>query len=109
MDFNSIFSKVQEAQENLKKAQEGLVNISETAEAGGGMVKVTVNGKRQITDISIDSDIISKDDKEMIQDLVIAATNKALEKIEIKIKEELAESTSGMMPNIPGFDLSKFM
>lgn len=109
MDFSSIFSKVQEAQENLKKAQEGLVNISVTAEAGGGMVKVTINGSRQLTAISIDPDIISKDDKEMIQDLIIAATNKALENIEAKIKEELAKSTSGMMPNIPGLDLSKFM
>lgn len=109
MDFNSIFSKVQEVQENLKKAQEDLVLISETAESGGGMVKVTVNGKRQLTDISIDEDIISKDDKEMIQDLIIAATNKALEGIEVKIKEALAKSTSGVMPNIPGFDISKFM
>ena len=73
------------------------------------MVKVTVNGKRQLTDISIDEDIISKDDKEMIQDLIIAATNKALEGIEVKIKEALAKSTSGVMPNIPGFDISKFM
>ena len=109
MDFNSIFSKVQEVQENLKTAQEDLVLISETAESGGGMVKVTVNGKRQLTDISIDEDIISKDDKEMIQDLIIAATNKALEGIEVKIKEALAKSTSGVMPNIPGFDISKFM
>ena len=57
----------------------------------------------------MNKDIFSKEEKEIVQDLVIAATNNALEKIEVKIKEELAKSTAGMMPNIPGFDMSKFM
>lgn len=109
IDFNSLMGKVQEAQESMKKAQANLVNIQETAEAGAGMVTVKVNGAKQVIDIDIDSDIIKSENKEMIQDLVIAATNKALEQIEPKIQTELQKSTAGVMPNIPGFDMSNFM
>lgn len=109
MDFSQMFEKVKELQEKVKVAQENLVNITTTGEAGAGMVKVTVNGKRQVTDIEIDPDLIKPDDKEMIEDLVLAATNKALEAIEGKIQEEMKKHTSGMMPNIPGMDLSNFM
>lgn len=109
IDFNSIMGKVQEAQARMQKAQENLANITETAEMGAGMVQVTVNGKKQIIDINIDPEIISADNKEMIQDLIIAATNKALENIDPKIKAELQNSTSDLIPNIPGFDISNFM
>lgn len=105
-DMNNIMGKIQEAQANLKKAQDNLVNITTSAESGAGMVKVTVNGHRKIINLSIDTDILKKEDQEMVQDLVIAATNKALEEIEIKIKEALKASTNGIIPNIPGFDFN---
>lgn len=109
IDFSSLMGKVQEAQESIKKAQENLVHIHETADTGAGMVTVKVNGARQVIDIEIDPDIIKVENKEMIQDLIVAATNKALDQIEPKIKSELQKSTSGVMPNIPGFDISNFM
>ena len=108
-DLNNMMGKMQEMQANLKTAQENLVNITQTSESGGGMVKVTVNGKKMVVSIDIDPEIISKDDKVLIQDLIVAATNKAMEDIDPKVKEELQKSTGGMLPNIPGLDLGKFM
>lgn len=105
-DMNNIMGKIQEAQASLKKAQDELVNITTSAESGAGMVKITVNGHRKVIELIIDPDILKKEDQEMVQDLVIAATNKALEEIEVKIKETLKSSTNGIIPNIPGFDLN---
>lgn len=104
-----MLGKMKEVQAKLKEAQENLVNITTTTESGAGMVKATVNGKKQLVNLEIDNDIISVDDKEMMQDLIIAAINKALEEIEVQAKEELKKSTDGMIPNIPGLDLSGMM
>jgi DNA-binding YbaB/EbfC family protein len=109
LDMMKMLGKMKEVQAKLKEAQENLVNITTTAESGAGMVKATVNGKKQLVNLEIDNDIISTDDKEMMQDLIIAATNKALEEIEGQAKEELKKSTEGMLPNIPGLDLSGMM
>lgn len=106
-DMNNLMGKMQEMQAKMKEAQENLVNITTTAEMGGGMVKATVNGKREVVSLDIDDTILAKEEKEMVQDLTIAAINRALQDIEPKIKEEMAKSTAGFMPNIPGFDISK--
>ena len=100
-----IMGKVKEAQDRLKKAKENLGVLTLSSESGGGMVKVTVNGNRQILKIEVENSLIKPEDKEMLQDLIVAATNKALQEIEIKIQEELKKSTEGLLPNIPGFDL----
>ena len=71
------------------------------------MVKVTVNGLKRVINISIDTDILKPDDAELVQDLVVAATNKALEKVEDKAKDYLQKATEGLIPNIPGMDLGK--
>lgn len=108
-DMNNLMGKVQEAQQALKKAQDNLVNIKTTGESGAGIVKATVNGKRKILKIEIDEKFINPDDKEMLQDLTVAAVNKALENIEEMISEEMKKSTGGILPSIPGFDLSQMM
>ena len=109
MDLSGIFQKVQEAQAKLKQAKENLGSVTTTGESGAGMVKVTVNGNRQVQSIEVDDSLISVDEKHILQDLIVAATNKAMEAIEEKIKEEMAKSTSGILPNIPGFDLGNMM
>ena len=109
LDMMKMLGKMKEVQAKLKEAQENLVNITTTAESGAGMVKATVNGKKQLVKLEIDNDIISVEDKEMMQDLIIAATNKALEEVDDLVKEEMKKSTEGMLPNIPGFDLSGMM
>lgn len=109
MDMFNMMGKVKELQARLKEAQDNLVKVTATGESGGGMVKATVNGKKQIINIDIDSSLLKGDDKAIVQDLVVAAVNKALEEVEIMAKEELRKSTEGIMPNIPGLDLSNLM
>jgi nucleoid-associated protein EbfC len=105
-DMMKMLGKVKEVQAKVKEAQDNLVKITDTGESGAGLVKVVANGKKQVVSIEIDPDLIKKEDKEMLQDLVVAAVNIALEKVEVKSKEELKKSTEGLIPNIPGMDLS---
>lgn len=103
-DMMKLMGKMKEVQGRLKEAQENLVHITATGEAGAGMVKATANGKRQLVKLEIDKDLVKPEDMDMMADLVIAACNKALAEVEIKAKEELQKSTEGMMPNIPGMN-----
>jgi DNA-binding protein YbaB len=73
------------------------------------MVKATVNGKRQLIELDIDASMLKAEDKAIVQDLVIAAVNKASADAEVLAKEQLKKSTEGLIPNIPGMDLSSLM
>jgi len=103
-DMMKMMGKVKEMQAKMKEAQERLEFIQDTGEAGAGMVKATVNGKKQVISIDIDESLLVKEDKDMVQDLTVAAINNALEKVDIKAKEEIKNSTEGILPNIPGMD-----
>lgn len=109
LDMMKMMGKMKEVQARMKEAQENLVHVKATGESGGGMVKATVNGKKQLIDLDIDPTILKADDKILIQDLSIAAINKAMEEAEILAREEIKKSTEGLIPNIPGMDLSSFM
>ncbi len=100
-----MLGKVKDLQAKMKEAQETLGTIIETGESGGGMVKVTINGKKQLLKVEIDEDLLKPSDQEVVQDLVVAATNIAMNNIEGKIKEHLQKATNGLLPNIPGLDL----
>lgn len=104
IDIMNLMGKMKEVQSRLKEAQDNLVNITATAEAGAGMVRATANGKRQIVKLEIDKDLVKPEDMDMMSDLVVAACNKALAEVEIKAREEMQKSTEGMMPNIPGMN-----
>ena len=104
-DIMGMMGKVKEAQAKIKEAQARLVHLTAEGEAGAGLVKVFVNGERKVMKIEMDESLLTPNDKEMLSDLVVAATNKALESIELKIKEEMKKATEGMLPNIPGMDL----
>ena len=108
-DMMNMLGKMKEVQAKMKEAQANLVNVKVSSESGAGMVKVTVNGLKQIERIDIDDDLIKPEDKEMLQDLTVAAINKAMKEVDIAAREELKKSTQGIMPNIPGLDLSSFM
>lgn len=103
-DMMSIMNKVKEAQGKIKEAQSKLVHLKAEGESGAGMVKVIVNGNRKVVAIQVDDSLVNQSDKDMMADLIVAATNKAMEEIDIKIKEEMKAATDGMMPNIPGMD-----
>lgn len=104
-DMMKMMGKMKEVQAKVKEAQDNLVNIKTTAESGAGMVKATVNGKKELISLEIDNDLIKPEDQEMLQDLIIAAVNKATQEVEVLAKEEMKKSTEGMLPNIPGMDL----
>src|SRR4051812_39401003 len=102
MDMFNMMGKVKELQARLKEAQDKLVHVKATGESGGGMVKAVVNGKKQLISVDIDPSLLKSDDKGILQDLVVAAVNKATEEAEDLAKEELRKSTDGVLPNIPG-------
>ena len=104
-DMFSILNKAKEVQEKVKEAKSGLDKIPVSGESGAGLVKVQATAARKIVSIDIDATIINKDDVSMLQDLVTAAVNKALESAEAAAKIQMQKATEGM-PNIPGFDLS---
>lgn len=104
-DFMNMMNKVKEAQAKIKEAQGRLVHLTAEGESGAGMVKVTVNGERKVIKIEMDESLITPQDKEMLSDLIVAATNIAMERIDAKIKAEMKTATEGMIPNIPGMDL----
>lgn len=105
-----MFGKVQEMQAKMEEAQQALEKVTVEAEAGGGMVKVVANGKKQIVSINFDKDVVDPSDKEMLEDLIVAGVNKALEKAEEAAKTSMQDVYKGMMPGggLPGMDLSKF-
>lgn len=105
-----MFGKIQEMQSKVQDVQAKLGEIVVEAEAGGGMVKVKANGNRQLISISLDEDVIDPNDKEMLEDLVVAGVNKALEQADAAAKDKMQEAYKGMIPGggIPGMDLSKF-
>ena len=109
MDLFNVMGKVKEMQSKMKEVQENLTGILAEGEAGAGLVKATVNGKKQVLKVEIDDSLVKLEDKEMLQDLVVAAVNKALANVEEKSSEFMKKSTEGILPNIPGFDLSSLM
>lgn len=104
-DFMGMMGKVKEAQAKIKEAQAKLVFLTAEGESGAGMVKVVVNGERKVLTIQMDESLLTPQDKEMLSDLIVAATNKAMEAIDQKIKTEMKAATEGMIPSIPGMDL----
>ena len=100
--MNSMMGKIQEAQQKLKEAQDSLVNISAEGEAGAGMVKATINGKKQIISVSFDDSLMTKKDKEMLQDLIQVAINEALAKGKEEVNSEMSRAATSLgIP--PGF------
>ncbi|MGV3540154.1 MAG: YbaB/EbfC family nucleoid-associated protein [Rufibacter sp.] len=107
-DMLGMMNKVKEMQAKMKEAQDKLKHITVSSEAGGGMVKATVNGERRLLKLEFDETLLNPNDKEMLADLIVAAVNKATEEASERAKEELKKNTEGMLPNIPGLDLSSF-
>ncbi len=95
-----LMKQAQSMQENMKKAQEELAFIEVTAEAGAGLVKVTMTCKHDVKRIEIDPSLLT-DDKDMLEDLVAAAFNAAVRKAEDLSQEKMGKLTAGM-PGLPG-------
>jgi nucleoid-associated protein EbfC len=97
-----LMQQAQKVQENLKKAQEELAGLEVTGQAGGGLVEVVMNGRHEVRRVSIDPEV--GDDREMTEDLVAAAVNDAVNRVQ-KASQEKMSSLTGGMPFPPGFTL----
>lgn len=102
LDIKSIQKMQKEFQDRLGKAQEDLKGRTVEASSGGGMVTATVNGSQELVALKIKPEAVDPDDLEMLEDLVIAAVNSALEKAHELRESELTKITGGLNLNIPG-------
>ena len=100
MDMSSIMQQAQQMQQNMARIQEELGRKQVTGSAGGGMVTVTANGKSEILSIVIERAVIVASEADMLQDLIVAATNDALRKAREMGKAEMGKLTGGL--NLPG-------
>lgn len=105
MNLADMFGQLSEMKKNMENVKASLDGIHVEGEAGGGMVKVTANANKKVLRLVIDPQIVN--DREMMEDLIVAATNKALELAEARGAEELSKVAGTMLPNIPGLDLSE--
>ena len=106
MKMNNILKQAAQMQENLAKAQEALGSLTVEATAGGGMVTVTASGRQEVLKIKIDPEVVTADDVEMLEDLVLAAVNQALEKAGALANEHMQKTAGGMLGGlkIPGME-----
>lgn len=98
--ISELMRQAHRMQTKIEKVKEDLKEESWVAEAAGGKIKVTINGARELTEITIDKDLIDPDDIETLQDVVVSAVNAALTLAEEKINEATEAVTGGM--KIPG-------
>lgn len=101
--LGNIMQQAQKMQEDLKKAQEELELMQVTGQSGGGLVTIIMTGKREVRKVTIDPSLVG-DDKDMLEDLVAAAVNDAVNKVSKMKKEKMAEITAGL-PIPPGFQM----
>jgi nucleoid-associated protein EbfC len=101
--FGNMMKQAQKLQEQMMALQEEVGRKEVEATAGGGMVTVKANGKQEIVSIKIDPEVVSKDDVQMLEDLVLAACNEALRKSRELVAQEMGKLTGGL--KIPGLGL----
>ena len=95
-NMQQLMRQAQKMQQQMQEAQEKLDAAEYEASSGGGMVNVKVSGKRELTSITIDPQVVDPDDIEMLQDLIVAATNEALRKMEEESQAAMAKLTGGL-------------
>lgn len=92
----NIMKQAQKMQKQMEEAQAQLEESSYTATSGGGAVEVTISGKKEITSIKFDPEVVDPDDIEMLEDLTMAAVNEAIRKIEEVSAQKMSKITGGM-------------
>lgn len=99
--MSDMLKQAQKLQEKMQKVQDQLGSIEVEGSAGGGMVTVTANGKQEILGVRIDKQVVDPDDIEMLEDLVVAAVNQALEKAQEAASQEMGKAAGGLLGNLP--------
>ncbi len=96
--IGQLMKQAQEMQANMQKAQDEMAAIMVTGESGAGMVKITMSCKHQLKSVEIDDSLVG-DDKDMLEDLIVAAFNDSIRKVEKTVQEKFSGMTSGL--NLP--------
>ena len=94
--IGNLMKQAQKMQESMMKAQEELAGLEVTGESGGGMVKVVLNGRHEARRVEIDDSLFADDDKDMLEDLVAAAINDAVHKVESESRQRMEGVTAGL-------------
>ncbi len=99
-DLQKMLSQVKQMQEQF---QQKLQQISVETSAGGGMVSVKMNGQKQLLEVRLDPEVVSGGDREMLQDLILAAVNEASRRVDAEVQQQMLSLTGGLnLPKIPG-------
>lgn len=101
--LGGLMKQAQEMQEKMQKAQEEVANMQVQGQSGAGLVKVTMTGRHDVKRIEIDDSLLT-DEKDILEDLIAAAVNDAVRKVEEESKDKMGEVTSGI-PLPPGFKM----
>ncbi len=99
-NMQSMLKQAQKMQEEMAEKQAELEEREYDVSAGGGVVNVKINGKKEILSVKIDPEVVDPDDVETLEDLIVAAVNEAIKKVETISSEEMSKITGGM--NLPG-------
>lgn len=102
-NFGNIMKQAKKMQEQMGKLQQELEMKTVEAQAGGGMVRVVVNGKFEIVSLKIEKEVVNPEDIEMLQDLIAAVVNEGIRKAQAMASEEMAKITGGL--NLPGMGM----
>ncbi len=95
-NMNNLMKQAQRMQRQMEEAQKDLEEKEFTATAGGGVVEVTVSGSREVTKVKLSEEVVDPDDIETLEDLIVAATNEALRKIDEYSQESMSKMTGGL-------------
>lgn len=98
-NIGNLMKQAQQLQEKMQRAQEEIAALEVTGEAGGGMAKIVMNGRHEVKRVSLDPSIVSADDKDMLEDLIAAAANDAVQKLERVSKDRMSGLMGGL--NLP--------
>ena len=102
MNIQQMMKQAQKMQKKMEEIQEEAAKETVEASAGGGMVTVKVNGRQELISINIEEDVVSSDDIEMLQDLVVAAVNEGIKKSKDMVEQKMSAITGGLGLNLPG-------
>lgn len=102
INMNQLMKQAQQMQQKLAEAQESMSEVTVDASAGGGMVKVTVDGAMQLKSVTIDPNALDPEDVEMLQDMIVAAVNEACRGVAEIANKRMSAVTGGMGAGIPG-------
>ena len=100
-NMNNLMKQAQRMQRQMEESQKELEEKEFTAAAGGGAVEVTITGKKEVTKVKLSPEVVDPDDIEMLEDLIVAATNEAIRQVEDSTQESMAKITGGLGGGFP--------